>query len=210
MPLLSLDPSLYPDDVLERDGMERDGSRWWVLHTRPRAEKAVARECLRGGLSFFLPLQARKWRKRGRWLHSQLPLFPGYVFLFGRDGDRIAALRTNLLVNVLAVADQRQLRQDLRQVQRLLQSGTPLLPEARLTPGTAVEIVAGPLAGLRGRILRIGSRWTFSVAVQFLQRSVSCQVESWMLDALGKPFLPRGPNGKGKDSLAPTDPPRMC
>jgi hypothetical protein len=60
MPLLSLETSLYPSDVLAGEApLPAVGNRWWVLHTRPRAEKSLARKLLARGTGFFLPLHQR-------------------------------------------------------------------------------------------------------------------------------------------------------
>src|SRR5438105_15606394 len=93
MPLLPMEPSLYPDDLFAGPAVAPDGAeRWWVLHTRPRAEKALARKILARRLPFFLPLHHRQWRSKGRLQSSYLPLFPGYVFLRGDDDARVLAL----------------------------------------------------------------------------------------------------------------------
>ena len=158
--------------------------RWWVLHTRPRAEKALARRFLHYRLPFYLPLYERQIRSAGRLLRSYLPLFPGYVFLNGDDQGRLQAVQTNLVARVLPVEDQLQLHADLKRVHYLLGAGLPILPAARLQPGTRVAIVSGPLAGLEGKVLRWGKHCTFFVEVQFLQRGVSVELDGRMVEPL--------------------------
>jgi transcriptional antiterminator RfaH len=187
MPLLPREPFVFPDDLLTTLTPPKDEACWWVLHTRPRAEKALARKILKSGLSFFLPLYKRQWRSRGRLLSSYNPLFTGYVFLHGTGEARRQALETNLVANCLPVPDQEQLHNDLFGVHQLMTSGAPLSPEERLQPGTPVEIIAGPLAGLEGTLLRAGTRMRFYVEVKFLQRGVSAEVEGWMIRPLGAP-----------------------
>ena len=155
-----------------------------MLHTRPRAEKALARKILAQRLPFFLPLYKKQWRSRGRLLSSHVPLFTSYLFLYGTGEARRQALETNLVANCLPVTEQERLRLDLFGVYRLMTSGTPLSPEDRLQPGMRVEIVKGPLAGLEGTILRKGSRLRFYVEVQLLQQAVSAEVEGWMIQPL--------------------------
>ena len=98
MPILPLEPFLFPEELLAAPATatERVG-RWWVLHTRPRTEKALARRFFHRGLSFFLPLYPRQSRSRGRVLCSHVPLFAGYVFLHGDEEARLHALETNLV-----------------------------------------------------------------------------------------------------------------
>lgn len=181
MPLLPLEPFIQPDDLLSGPALP---GRWWVLHTRPRAEKGLVRRLHASGARFFLPLFQRQWRSQGRRLCSHLPLFPGYVFLCGEAQDRLKALETNLVVNCLHVEDQAELHADLARVYQMIAAGAPLTPEERLEPGTPVEITAGPLAGLEGKVLRRGAQLNIVVEVKFLQQGVSAEIESWMVRAL--------------------------
>jgi transcription antitermination factor NusG len=183
MPLLPLEPFLFPDDLLSKSNCASpDGSgRWWVLHTRPRVEKSLARRLLRCQTPFFLPLWKRQWRNRGRLLCSYVPLFPGYVFLKADSHAVFKTMETNQVARVLSVEDQSQLQADLSRVYCLIATGAPLSPEERLEPGALVEITTGPLAGLEGKILRRGKQLKFFVEVQFLQRGVSVEIESWMI-----------------------------
>ena len=185
MPLLPLEPVVFPDDLL--GSLPADGTaaaRWWVLHTRPRAEKSLARRCLRRRLPFFLPLHQKQWRKGGRLFSSHVPLFPGYFFLYGDGEARMHALETKLVANWLPVDDQERLHNDLCRVHHLITVGAPLTPEDRLMPGARVEITHGPFAGLEGVVLRRGKQLRIFVAVQFLQQGVSVEIETWMLRPL--------------------------
>jgi transcription antitermination factor NusG len=183
MPILPLETNLFPEDLFTRS-IESTENVWWVLHTKPRTEKALARQLLGREIPFYLPLHERRWQSRGRSLSSHLPLFPGYVFLHGDPQVRRQALETNLVAGVLPVADQTALLADLIRVQRLIEAGSPLTPEERLEPGSPVEIISGPLMGLKGTILRRGKRLKFLVAVHFLQQGVSVEVESHMIQPI--------------------------
>jgi transcriptional antiterminator RfaH len=189
MPLLPLETFVFPDDLLSQTTFLTEGSRWWVLHTRPRVEKSLGRKLLDRNTPFFLPVCKRQWRKRGRLHRSYLPLFPGYVFLQGDSQTANEILHTKLVARVLPVEDQERLHADLVSVHRLIATGAPLAPEERLRPGTLVEITSGPLAGLEGKIIRRGKQLKFLVEVEFLQRGVSVEIESWMMQSLGGPSL---------------------
>ncbi|HEY1379583.1 MAG TPA: transcription termination/antitermination NusG family protein [Gemmataceae bacterium] len=178
MPLLALEPFIHPEQLL---GAPPAGGRWWVLHTRPRAEKTLARRCLDRGAAYFLPLYRRQWVSGGRQFRSFLPLFPGYLFLYGDDRDRLTALETNLVAQVLPVRDQERLHADLGRVHRLITGEAAVTPEDGLAPGDSVEIVAGPFTGLTGKLVRRGGEVRFVVEVEFLRRAVSMEVEGWMI-----------------------------
>jgi transcriptional antiterminator RfaH len=183
MPILPPEPYLFPEGLFRAAAPTADAARrWWVLHTRPRAEKALSRSCLGRHLPFFLPLCRRHTRIRGRVVTSHVPLFPGYLFLLADERGRVEALTTNQVLNCLPVPDQAMLHADLAGVYRLMASEAPLAPEERLAPGTEVEIVDGPLAGLRGKVLQRGKHLRFVVEVHFLQKGARVDIEGWMLE----------------------------
>ena len=194
MPVLPLEPFVFPEDLFARPiDFATTPSRWWVLHTRPRAEKALARSLLQHNVCFFLPLFHRDRRVRGRVVTSHLPLFPGYVFLLGDQQARLQALTTNLVAHPLAVGDQPELHADLERVYSLMASGASVAPEERLPPGTPVEITAGPLSGLEGKVIRRGRRMKFVIEVHFLQRGASVEIDRWMIEPRGRPPEPGAP-----------------
>ncbi len=168
-----------PDPVVSHEG-----HRWSVLHTQSRCEKTLAQHLLKQNVSFFLPLYERSRRVQRRLVRTQLPLFPGYLFLHGDDDDRIAALATNKVANCLEVADQVRIAHDLAQIYEMITSGVPLSPEERLQPGMLAEITGGPLAGRRGTVVRRGSSARLVIEVDFLQSGASVEVEFSMVQPI--------------------------
>ncbi|HUG91134.1 MAG TPA: transcription termination/antitermination NusG family protein [Planctomycetaceae bacterium] len=180
MGVLPAEPFLFPYDLLTSPHGS-DEQRWWALHTRPRAEKALARQLRSRSVPFFLPLHERRRILQRRLVRSFLPLFPSYLFVRGTDEDRVESLKSNMVVQCLPVADQERLEDSLRRVYGLMESGAPLAPEERLQPGMQAEIVSGPLAGYRGTVVRNGSKLRFVIEVNFLQRGASVEVDSAMI-----------------------------
>ncbi len=180
MPLLGREPECFPADLFEGEVAPLDGGRlWWVLHTRPRQEKAVARHVYARQVPFYLPLIDRRLRIRGRVMTSHAPLFSGYVFLLATAEERLLALPPGRLAGALPVADQDGLWHELRQVYRLIASGAPVTPEEKLGRGDPVEVRSGPLAGLKGTILRTASGDRFVIRVNFIQQGASVLVEGF-------------------------------
>ena len=187
MPVLPQEPNAYPADLFAA-GRDVAAERvWWVLHTRARQEKSLARHLHQARAPFYLPLIARRGLQRGRVLTSYVPLFPGYVFLLGRRDERLVALTSNRVVQALDVADQGKLWHDLSQVWRLIESGAPITPEDHLEPGDFVEIQHGALAGLKGRIIRAASGRRFVVQVDFIQRGASVLLDDYNLVPIDDP-----------------------
>jgi transcription antitermination factor NusG len=188
MPILSQEPCLFPSHLFHEPSLESPG-RWWVFYTKPNHEKRLARDLLRVGTPYFLPLYERHRGNRFKTLRAHVPLFPRYIFVKGTNDERLAALRTRSVVSCLFVENQEELYGDLFRLHSLIGSGKPLTHEPTLRPGRWVEVIQGPLTGLKGKILRRGTRLKFIVEVQFCQCGVSTELESWMIQPAGGPEI---------------------
>ena len=193
MPILKEEPSLFPSDVLDCEPFGPDLDRsvdvatqrsWWVIHTKSRQEKTVARHLLARRLPFYLPLIPRTHRIGGRRTDALVPLFPGYVFSCSSPTERIEALKTNRLVQMLAVPDSAELVRDLRQIRHVIASGVPLTPEKRLVVGDRVRIRSGLLASIEGRIIQRRGRDRLLVSVNFMEQGVSIEIDDFLVDPM--------------------------
>jgi transcription antitermination factor NusG len=184
MPVLCLEPMIWPESLLDSRTDYHFGEQWWVLHVKPRSEKALARNCFKRQARYFLPQCRRQRGGHGRAKDSYLPLFPGYLFLFGTERERLMALETNLVANVLSVPNQRELFEDLQRINRVIETGLNILPEERLQPGMPVAIIDGPLAGLQGTVIRRKNKMTLTLKVSFLQQGASVEMDSWMVEPI--------------------------
>jgi transcriptional antiterminator RfaH len=186
MPILPKEPEIYPEELLDWPLLaDSEGSQWWVIYTLARREKDLMRRLRTLKVPFYCPLTERKTRTpRGRKRVSYVPLFPGYVFLCGREEQRYTALTTNCISKVLPVADPLPLVNDLRQIRQLIDSDAPLMPEARLQRGMRVRIRSGPLMGVEGVVVRRRGRDRLLVAVEFLQRGASVSLEDFEVEAV--------------------------
>lgn len=185
MPILACEPDVFPDDLLCEE-LECDAEHsWWAIYTRSRQEKELMRRLRALEVSFYCPLAPNSHRSpSGRMRTSYLPLFGNYVFVRGDEDDRYRVLQTNLVSQTLEVPNGTELVRDLRQVQRLLQLGSPLRVVNRLPVGTPVRIKRGALAGVSGRVLKQHGQNYLVVAVNFLQQGAVVQLRDCDVDLL--------------------------
>jgi transcription antitermination factor NusG len=184
VPILAHQPDLFPDDLFDRPqlGHEEDLT-WWALYCLPRREKTLMRQLRALEVAFYSPLIAKRFRSpAGRVRTSYVPLFPGYVFLYGDAVHRQTAQGTSCVSRWLVPPDPVALSADLAQVHRLIVSGAPLAPEARLQPGMRVRVRSGPFAGFEGTIIRKAKQTRLLVAVDFLQQGASVQLDDCQLE----------------------------
>ena len=190
MPILAEEPSVFPGDLLEEWGntygpTSSESERlWWVIYTKSRQEKALARDLLANQIPFYLPQVKRDVLIRRRRCQTLVPVFPGYLFLFGSPKERVASLslRTNRISQMLPVAEQDELLRDLRQLADLIAVGAPLTLEQRQCAGRKARIRSGPLAGFEGTIIQRRGADRLLIAVDFLQRGVSVEINDFLVE----------------------------
>jgi transcription termination/antitermination protein NusG len=164
------------------------GARWYALHTRSRHEKRV-REQLAGrpGIKVFLPL----WQRRSRWKDRtktiEIPLFPGYCFAQFRDADQLRNLR---LFGVLELAGpgghpEPVPETEIDAIRSLLASGLRYDPHPFLSHGAEVEVVRGPLIGVRGRVVRKDRACHVVLSVALIRQAVSVEIDADSVDLSG-------------------------
>ena len=174
MPILKRELDLFPENVF---GLDLGAHPWWVAHVRSRQEKALARYLRHFQVPFYLPQREQKIRRRGRSFVSFLPLFTGYVFFRGDADERVAALRSDVVVRVLEVLDQGLLTRELTQLRTLQESGVPLIPHPYISLGDAVRVSEGPFQGYSGVVIREKGKLRLVVSVSMLKRSVAVELD---------------------------------
>lgn len=179
MPVLVAEPQFFPSDLFSRP--ETEDEKWFVLHTKPRCEKSLARILMQERIKFFLPQGQSRRKVQRRWVTTSLPLFPGYLFLQGTEQSRLIALQTNKVVATLTVNDQDQLHSELHALHQAVCSGNEVKAEPQIEEGDRVEVVHGSLVGLRGYVSRCDGLTRIIIVVKMLGRGISIQVEDWML-----------------------------
>jgi transcriptional antiterminator RfaH len=184
MPILASEPNLFPHNLLDDFTTEPSERRWWAVYTRSRMEKSLARQLLAMEIPFYLPLIPRTTTIGGRRVKSLLPLFGGYLFLFGTDAERVQTLGTNRVSQLWSNSYVEELTRDLRSVRSLIESGVPLSPESRLQPGGRVRVKTGLLMGLEGVIISRRGEDRLLIAVNFLQQGVSIQIHDYQVEPI--------------------------
>jgi transcription antitermination factor NusG len=184
MPILKEECSLFPETLLDEMPREAADRRWFALYTRARQEKSLVRDLRKHRVPFYLPLIRKTNVNHGRKRTAMVPLFGGYVFLFGSEEERLRSLATNRISRVLTVEDADQLVFDLRQLRQLIAAGAPLTVESRLAPGQRVRVRQGAFADLEGIVLKRRGATRLLVSINFLQQGASVEIDDFLLEPL--------------------------
>ena len=132
---------------------------WFAIHSQPRMETKAEAHLERQGFEVWLPRIGRRVRKGGAWSHQVEPLFSRYLFLHAdTEQQDVSPIRsTRGVSDFVRVAGRpqpipRQVIEALKAhidpesgLHQLSDGATPTLGS-----GAAVEVLEGPLAGLKG------------------------------------------------------------
>jgi transcriptional antiterminator RfaH len=171
-------PVIWPEDA----GIENFQGTWWVAHTKSRNEKALAWQLMKDGVNYFLPMYTKTSKSRGRTIRSRLPLFSGYVFFCGRERDRLAALKTNRIANIIDVSNQAKLVSDLKPIEKVILNGFDITPHKYLKKGARCRITGGPLADIEGLVVSSGRKAKLVLQVEMLGQSTSIETTIDMVE----------------------------
>ena len=132
-------------------------NHWYAFYTRSRAEKKVWEYLNEREVKTFLPLMnvLKQWSDRKRWVKQVL--IPGYVFVYAKEKELVSLLSIPNIVAILKVEGKPAIipPEEIENL-RIITSETPnvqVLKNVDLEKGTPIEIIRGPLHGLKGYYL---------------------------------------------------------
>lgn len=157
------------------------GPRWFAVRTRSRHEKRV-RDQLAGHpeIEVFLPLYERRSRWKDRIKKIETPLFAGYCFVRLRRSDRLTVLKAVGVVGLVGLGGEPEPIPDseIEALRTLASSRLIYEPFPFLVEGMVVEVVRGPLMGVRGRLLRKDRELRVVLSVTLIRQSVSVVIDA--------------------------------
>ncbi|MBI4589285.1 MAG: UpxY family transcription antiterminator [Candidatus Rokubacteria bacterium] len=155
--------------------------RWYALRTRSRHEKRV-RDQLEGraGVEVFLPLWERWSRWKDRKKKVQFPLFSGYCFVRFQYADRLRVLKAFGVVGLVGINGQPEPipEAEIDAVRALVGTSLRYDPHPFFTEGMEVEVVRGPLEGVRGRLIRKDRSARLVLSVTLIRQSAAVEIDA--------------------------------
>ena len=152
--------------------------RWYALKTRSRHEKRVRDQLVLRDIDTFLPLceSWRQWKDRKKKI--DLPLFPGYCLARFPLENRLRVLSVLGVAHLVSINGRPEpvAEDELTAVQRLVATKLSYDPHPFLEEGMDVEVVRGPLAGVRGKLLRKDRVTRLVLAVTLVRQSALVEI----------------------------------
>ena len=138
------------------DHEQRLAPLWYVVRTRSRHEKTVRDQLVRREVETFLPIADRWSRWKDRRKKVAFPLFPGYCFARFALVDRLRVLNVVGVADLVGICGRPEPvpEAEIEAIQRRASTTLQYDPHPFLAEGMDVEVVRGPLTGVRGKLLR--------------------------------------------------------
>ncbi len=155
-------------------------SCWFALRTRSRHEKHVRDQLHKDGVEQFLPTVLRKSEWKDRQKKVEFPLFPGYCFAKFFSQNRLPILKIRGVVQIVGTmgAPEPIPEGEVEGLQRLMSSGLLYFPFPFLQEGMKVEVIRGPLTGVRGDMIRRSNYSCLVIGVNLIQQAVTVEIDA--------------------------------
>lgn len=141
--------------------MTTENRKWFVITTKPKAEKKVGKLLTEIGIENFVPLQRqlRQWHDRKKWIAT--PLFNSYIFVRTEDRFRNKVFEVSGVLKYLSIGGQVSVLQDqeLERIKRLCEfDGEILISDNSFEIGEEVEIIEGQFLGFVGVLINTDNK----------------------------------------------------
>lgn len=153
---------------------------WFAVYIKSRAEKKAQTELQLKNIETFLPLQRklRQWSDRKKWV--EMPLISGYLFVRISRKEYDSVLQSAHVVSYVrfegSAAKIPDNQIDYLKLMLKQENLDIEITQENFEPGQMVEVVAGPLIGLRGKLVLVKGKNKVAVELEQLGYSASIEI----------------------------------
>ena len=168
--------------------LDKEVPKWFAVYTSYKREKLVAKMLSQKGIENYLPLQKVVRRYNRKIRTQELPLINCYIFVRIIKGQYVPVLETEyvhkftkIANNLLSIPDH-----EIETLKRIVgEEGLELsLEQERLNIGDQVEIIAGNLIGIQGRLVAEDGKNKVIVDLENVGYSLKMTIEASLLRKL--------------------------
>ncbi len=153
---------------------------WFAIQTLSRHEKLVRNQLEMRNVEHFLPTmrQLSQWTDRKKEI--EVPLFAGYCFARFSLAERLPILQSQGVVRVVGSGGQPEPIPDeeIESLRTLISNSSDYVCHPYLRKGMLVEVIRGPLQGVKGRLVREARHCRLVVSISLLQRAVAIEIDA--------------------------------
>lgn len=164
--------------------------RWYLIHTKPKQEKAALENLERQGYVCYLPLMKVEKLRQGGVVVADEPLFPRYLFVRLGQGESAKSwgpIRSTKGVSRLVSfgVEPAKAADDLIELLCTQEASVQIEPERLFKPGKLVRLTEAPFAGIEGIYQMADGERRVMVLIELLLKPVCVQVAPACLRKVG-------------------------
>lgn len=149
--------------------------KWYLLYTKPRYEKKVNNELQLRGFETYLPLNKtlKQWSDRKKWVEE--PLFKSYLFINTSISYYYDILNVNGIVKFVNFEKEPVVvsKREIETIKKMMGANYELeVVLSDVNVGNMVEIISGPLIGIKGQVAEFRSKKQVVVHFKSIQQQV--------------------------------------
>lgn len=165
---------------MSEDALARNESPWLALIVEPNHERTVATRLRKKGFEVYLPVRREQRRWSDRIKETEVVIFPGYVFGRVKYADRMRVLNLPGVRSFVCSGREPILvdESEIAAVRTLTEARRPVLSTPFIHRGQKVVISQGPLASLRGVIVRVRDARRIVVNIKALGCAVAVELNA--------------------------------
>jgi len=156
---------------------------WIVVRSKPRSEKIAYAQLEEKGIEAYLPLlkERRKWSDRKKWV--EFPLFSSYLFAKIEIKNSIFVLQTHGVSSLVRFGEEIATVQDevINAVKLAIDGGYQLAPAGYFIAGNRVEVIEGPMSGVKGIVVRLKGKDRLVIKIDAIQQALSIDIDSRLI-----------------------------
>lgn len=170
--------------LVVRRSSDSSEARWYAFYTTPRAEKKVAERLEEAGVEHYLPLikTLQQWSDRKKMVEK--PLINSYIFVKTHQHLLRDVLSVHGVSRYISFEGKPAAIPDYQidNLKLLVNSEESIeITGDRLQQGDPVEVTHGTLSGLRGELIKIGTRNKVVVRIDKLDLNLIIKIQKAFL-----------------------------
>jgi transcriptional antiterminator NusG len=155
-------------------------SSWFAIQTLSRHEKTVRSQLEMRNVEHFLPTMKRLSQWTDRKKEVEVPLFAGYCFARFSLADRLSVLQSQGVVRVVGSGGRPESIPDeeIESLRKLISNSSDYACYPYLREGMIVDVIHGPLQGVKGRLVREAGNSRLILSISLIQRAVAVEIDA--------------------------------
>lgn len=161
---------------------EQNPKKWFVLQTKPHSEKKVLKQVEQKEIEVFLPLveKLRIWSDRKKKIST--PLFPGYVFVFASEEERIRAISNTVGALKYIYYEKHPASVSEKEIElikrTLIEPEKISIEDKQIRKGDLILVTHGIFKGMKGYVNEFRGKYKLTVNLEELSYSFSIILNS--------------------------------